>query len=368
MDTKIKYARVDELHLDPKNPRLGRHNTAAELSPDAILEIMSGWSLEELAVSFLENGFWPQEALLIVEEPLGKKTQKVKVVVEGNRRLAALKYLMEARAGKATAKWREIASTGSAEDYIRLSEIPYITADSREDIQAYLGFRHVTGIRQWDPAEKAEYIARMIDEHGMTYEQVMRKIGSKTPTVRQNYISYRLLLQMENSSENISVEHVEDKFSVLFLSLRSEGTQTYLDIDMQAPPERAHTPVPAEKLKQLANFALWLFGDDKHTPVVTDSRQVDKFGEVLLSPAAVEYLERADRPNLETAYRLAGGDEAGTIKLLERAADGIEQALSTVHHFKKSGKMKKAVHRVGMDASALLDYFPDVKKGLSEDT
>src|ERR1035438_4610185 len=31
----------------------------------------------------------------------------------------------------------------------------------------------------------------------MTYDQVMRQIGSKTPAVRQNYITYRLLLQME---------------------------------------------------------------------------------------------------------------------------------------------------------------------------
>ena len=40
----------------------------------------------------------------------------------------------------------------------------------------------------------------------MTYQEVMRKIGSKTPTVRQNYISYRLLLQMEDSLENFSPE------------------------------------------------------------------------------------------------------------------------------------------------------------------
>ena len=51
------------------------------------------------------------------------------------------------------------------------------------------------------------------------------------------------------------------------------------------------------------------FGDDKHDPVVRESRYVDRFGTVLLNKKAVEYLERTDRPNLDFAYRIAGGDE-----------------------------------------------------------
>lgn len=363
--TKIQYDTPDKLFLDPKNPRLGRHNIAANLAPEAILEVMREWKLEELAISFLESGFWPQEALLVVVDQIGKKPQKV--VVEGNRRLAALKLLLAAKSGNAVSpKWREIAASGNKEAYARLREIPYLTADSREDVQSYIGYRHVTGIQQWEPAEKAEYIAHLIDDQGMTYEQVMRKIGSKTPAVRQNYISYRLLLQMEDANEEISIKHVEDKFSVLFLSLRSEGTQTYLNIDIQADPDKAKRPVPKSKLAQLANFALWLFGDEKREPVVSDSRQVDKFGEMLLSPAAIEYLERAEKPSFETAYRLAGGDEAGTAQLLVRAADAIEQALGTVHHHRKSSVMKKAVRRLGTDVYALLDHFPEVKRDLSK--
>ena len=57
------------------------------------------------------------------------------------------------------------------------TKIPYILADSRQDIESFLGFRHVTGIKQWQPAQKAQYIAKLIDERGMNYEEVMRKIG-----------------------------------------------------------------------------------------------------------------------------------------------------------------------------------------------
>jgi hypothetical protein len=306
ISSEIEYAKIDDLSLDPLNSRLGRANTGPRVTQEKILELMQDWTLDELAVSFLESGFWPQEALLVVEEPLyGKKRL---VVVEGNRRLAALKFLHRAVQGNPTSrKWAEIAESQRAPKNL-FTRIPYLRIGSRKEIEAFLGFRHVTGIKEWKPAEKAEYIAKLIENSKMTYQEVMRKIGSNTPAVRQHYISYRLLLQMEEEEE-ISTKHVEDKFSVLYLSLRSQGTQKYLHINIKADPKAARRPVPPEHLKALKRFALWLFGDDKHLPLFTDSRRVDDFGRILESPQAVEYLERTEKPNFEVAFRAAGGDE-----------------------------------------------------------
>ncbi|MEO8007534.1 MAG: hypothetical protein ABI728_03295 [Betaproteobacteria bacterium] len=89
--TELKYASVDELFLDPTNPRLGRKHASPSLSQEKILGLMRDWSLEELAVSFLESGYWPNEALVVIKEKLYGKT--CLVVLEGNRRLAALKLL-----------------------------------------------------------------------------------------------------------------------------------------------------------------------------------------------------------------------------------------------------------------------------------
>jgi hypothetical protein len=158
---------------------------------------MRDWELEELAVSFIESGFWPQEALLVVEEKLYGESKARHVVVEGNRRLAALTYLQAAIKGNpATEKWREIAKQKKVPADL-FEKAPYLIADTRKEISAYLGFRHVSGIKEWDPPEKAAFIAKMIDEEKLTYEQVMRRIGSKTEPVRRNYISYRIFLQMK---------------------------------------------------------------------------------------------------------------------------------------------------------------------------
>jgi hypothetical protein len=363
--TEIKYAKLDDLYLDPKNPRLGREQLQKNLTQKLVLELMSDWTLDELAVSFLESGgFWVHEALLVVRENLDGRERLV--VAEGNRRLAALIYLHNAIHGHpASKKWTEIARSGKPSQTL-FTKIPYIEVDSRTDIEAFLGFRHVTGIKEWRPAEKAQYIAKLIDTRGMDYEEVMRKIGSKTSTVRQNYISYRLLLQIENSADGIPSSNFEDRFSVMYLSLRTEGVQKYLQIDIQAEPQKAKTPVPRSHLKALANFALWLFGDEKQPPLFSDSRQVDNFGRILESKDAVQYIERTSKPNFDVAFRMAGGDEPEIVRLVEEAADNVELALTRAHLYSKSKKLHVAVERFGADAGQLLKIFPTVQARLAQ--
>jgi len=91
----IEYAPIDQLWLDRKNPRLGQEIVARKLSQADLLDEMKDWSLEEIAVSFAESGYWVQEAVVAVEEKVD--SAKRLVVVEGNRRLAALKLLAKAR-------------------------------------------------------------------------------------------------------------------------------------------------------------------------------------------------------------------------------------------------------------------------------
>lgn len=362
IDTELRHENLLNLFLDPLNPRLGRSHTGPNVTQEEVLDLMKDWTLDELAVSFLESGYWPQEALLVVEEKL--YGQERLVVVEGNRRLAALKLLKAAFDGQPTSpKWADIVR-GARQPTKLFTHIPYILIDSRKDIEAFLGFRHVTGIAEWHPAEKAAYIAKLIDERGMSYEEVMRKIGSKTPAVRQNYISYRLLLQIEENVDDVPLEKVEDRFSVMYLTLRTSGVQKYLHIDIQADPQTAKRPVPKSRLKALGNFAMWLFGDNDRPPLFTDSRQADSFGAILESPAAVDYLERAQTPSFEVAFRTAGGDEPELIRLIQGAADNIELALTRVHLYAKSKKLQQAVERMGADALQLLTVFPSIRDEL----
>ena len=108
ISTTLKFAKLDKLHLDPKNPRLGRHYAKADSNQEEVLKIMQDWVLDELAISYIESGgFWTHEALLVVNEELYGEQQLV--VVEGNRRLAALKCLQQVVNGEdMSRKWCSI--------------------------------------------------------------------------------------------------------------------------------------------------------------------------------------------------------------------------------------------------------------------
>lgn len=360
----ILYADIDNLLLDPKNPRLGRGIASPNLDQEKVMDAMRDWTLDELAVSFLESGFWPQEALIVVEEELYGRVSLV--VIEGNRRLAALKYLKKATDGSPKSKqWSDLVSGRTVSEDL-FNAIPYIKVENRLQVSAYLGFRHVTGIKEWNPAEKAQYIAKLIEEEQLSYDDVRRKIGSKTPTVRQNYISYRLLLQMEQQ-DSIDINAVEDKFSVLYLSLRTKGVQNYLHINIHAEPGVAINPVPEEHLEKLVHFSQWLFGNEKTPPLFSDSRYVDRFGKVLESEDAVEYLERTPNPRFEFAYRKAGAGEQDLINLIQSASDNIQLALTDVYMFQESAKVQKVVSRVVKDTHALLAFFPELKKEILQE-
>ena len=106
---------------------------------------------------------------------------------------------------------------------------------------------------------------------------VRKQIGSRIDTVRRNYIAYRILRQTEKLGIEVSQAGIDNRFSVLFLSLREAGVRDFLGVDITAEPEgRACFQFRPTTSKNLSDFAKWLFGTDDTTPLFTDSRYVGK--------------------------------------------------------------------------------------------
>lgn len=364
VNRQILYKSVDELYLDSKNPRLGRHNTERNLSQEEILDLMQDWTLDELAVSYLESGgFWVQEALIVVEE------NNRLIVVEGNRRLAALKYLKMAFEGnpKVPRKWQSYPQTYPLPPKL-FEEVPYLRAERREDVQTFLGFRHVTGIKEWAPAEKAEFIAKLIDQ-GMSYEQVTKRIGSRLSAVRQNNIGYRLLRQLEEQVEefNPSSPSVQNRFSVMYLSLRTPSVQAYLGINIDELPATVQFPVPPENLEQLQHYSMWIFGTNKTPPLFTDSRQMGEFTKILENQEALEYLETSSEPRFEVARQKAGGDLTELVNSLREAATLLQVSLTAVHLYSDNEDVTRNVNLISKHIRQLSNTFPQIKTELCKD-
>lgn len=358
LNREIQYAKLDELYLDTKNPRLDHYQTDVNLSQEDILEMMNDWALDELAESYIENGFWKYEVLLVVEEELEGK--RCLVVVDGNRRLAALIYLRRAINGEQVSKgWSSLVEDKNVQAGL-FDAIPYIQIASRRNIESFLGFHHqATSIKRWFPEEKAESITRLIDEQSMSYEDVSRMIGSSISRVRYHYISYQLFQQIENTVVNFSAEDAKFRFITMSLSIQTLGVQKYLGLDIFAEPDDARTPVPQNRLDALANFARWLFGTQQHPPLLTGSRSAADLGRLLENPQAVQYLENNKQARFDVAWQLAYGDEE-IIQLIDEAHNNIVISLSHIHHYKDSPEIQSAVERLAINTKELLNRFPTI--------
>ena len=92
--------------------------------------------------------------------------------------------------------------------------------------------------------------------------------------------------------------------------------------------------------------------------MVPDSRKMDDFGEILANAEAVAYLERTDRPSFEMARRLAGGDVNELRRLVDNAADSVEESLSRAHLHTEDAKLQMAVERLRKGCDRLFELFP----------
>ena len=146
----VQHIPVANLLLDGDNPRLPERLHRG--SQSELLDFLHEQGvLEELAQSYLDHGFFQHEPLIVL--PTGKQGKYT--VVEGSRRLAALKILHEAPEAGDT---RFLGIDPTPAELERLGEVPCFRISSREEIHAYIGFRHIGGLKTWSPEAKARYV------------------------------------------------------------------------------------------------------------------------------------------------------------------------------------------------------------------
>jgi hypothetical protein len=155
---------------------------------------------------------------------------------------------------------------------------------------------------------------------------------------------------------------VQNRFSVMYLSLRTRGVQLRLGLNLKESPNQNKIPVKKKNLPNLSHFARWIYGDDSRPPLFTDSRQVDTFGSLLENDEAFKYLCDDKDARVSNATTLAGGDLPETVKAVKKASVYIRMAISQAHHYKNKPDLKKAMKDFGDDAIQLMSVFRDLQK------
>jgi len=113
--------------------------------------------------------------------------------------------------------------------------------------------------------------------------------------------------------------------------------------------------VPKSKNSRLAELFSWLFGTESQPPVITDSRQLDKLGEVLASKSSLEHI-RISR-QLDSAYELSEGEEKRLIRTLEKASFYLDEALKVSHRHKNDKAVEARVIRCCESLNEIAKHF-----------
>ena len=329
MKAQIEYVPYTQLKLDPQNPRLPEEKLGA--STLELLELFEReYDLNELAQSYLENGFFTSEALIVNREN--------NVVLEGNRRLAALKYLHHDEEAQAAGIATFDAGRSDEERLNKLIEIPVIFVDDRESLAPYLGFRHINGPKQWLPSAKARYVWQRViswieanpDSSDDPFYIVGREIGSNRTGVMNQYLQYAILREARDSfglvretgyilSKRFGVwSRLNNNLAVLdHIGFTRDARKTAKSID------KAAKEIDEAKLSGVLKDLTPEYAPDGailRKAVVTDSRQVADYAEVLNDAEALQHLR--EYRNFETAVAMAKGLKANAI--LEATIDQLK--------------------------------------------
>lgn len=352
-----------ELRLDPQNPRL-RPEERGSSQPELRGIMIERFKAEELAESIIAGGFYAFDPIVAYRE-------KDQVTIrEGNRRVATIQLLLEPELApeRHQDRWREL-SKQCAPHRASIATVGVTVYPSRDDIDitAYIGFRHVTGVLKWPALEKARFIADLV-EGGMSYGEIAKRTGSYPRHVERHCVAYRLVQQALDSGIP-GASSMENRFGVLLRALQSSDIVGFLGVSYSGEPDQATQPVPQDHWDNFREFVVWTFGTEDHAAVLSDSRDLTKWGTILQSGRALTYLRNADRPDFARAWFRCGGQEASLAESLYAAADRLQESVPLAGEHKESDDVKEAVQLCASFLVQILRHFPDIRQryGVSAD-
>ncbi len=354
MPTSTELIEIDNLHLDLKNPRLGRSfaNTTVSVTENDILDsIVDQHGVDDLLGSISINGYFEAEPLVGIRDTANEIT-----IIEGNRRLTACLILIgDSRAsnhGKRTQHFQNISSSEIIEG---LKELPVNIHPNRESLLSYLGIRHISGAKGWDSYAKASWLYDVIidGESEFTIRQVSDMIGDKQNTIKKILEGYILIKQLEDASLFFPSDSIRSgkgsntsyPFSWVYTAIGYSNIKEWLntnDLNSDIVYDNDIKYVDDQDLEKASKLLQFLFGSKskRFNPSVKDSRQIRDVAEVIQNKEQFRALEKGlpieevvergkpagdrvsnlmidVRDNLETVVALIGQSEESELDFFE---------------------------------------------------
>ena len=321
----IQQIHFGGLLLDSENPRLPER-FRGESQAEILRFLYEQGVLEELAQSYLDNGFFQHEPLIVVR----KDGAAPLTVVEGNRRLAALKIL---HGSPEADDIRFVGIDPSAAQLDHLREIPCFLISDRDQAHAFIGFKHIGGLKTWPPEAKARYllaeVRRLVEESfADPFRELGRRVGSNAQGVRNSYLAIRILLHAREDL-GLNVAYVQDqRFGVWLRCMNSADIRIYIGLGQARTYreiEQALGEIDRDRLAEVLGDLK--SGRGRARAVLGDSRDVTAYGRALAHERAHATLRKTG--DLSLAKQVV--EELELEPRAQRLVRDLELFLETLH-------------------------------------
>ena len=292
------------------------------MSDDELLKFVAA-NYEPLIVaeSIARHGFFGSEPLIVTEEA-GRW-----IVLEGNRRLVALLGLarpeLRALFGRSD-EWDELAQRR----LIGLDmSVPVLEAGKREDADAVVGFRHISGVEAWKPLQRAQYVAYLVDIRKESFLEVADTVGEEEDVVRMYYRNQSILERARQLGRDDLADANERRFGTFTAALNRTGIRDFLGVRVVSAVREGTDQLRDDKLDALVELSGWLYGAEGRERVVSDTRQLTELAEILRSDEALAELRRSD--DLFSAYAYTPGPPKRLLRQLATAVGHLRSVANS---------------------------------------
>lgn len=351
----VSQMKASDLYFDRMNPRMVEYQINASTPENSIIKILwQEMAIDELVLSIIAHGFFENEAMYAVLE------DNKYVVVEGNRRLAAVKAILNPSiVGKGMDKYIGRITTDVIAQLT--DNLPVIILKSREDAWRYIGFKHVNGAAKWGSYAKAQYIATVKNDYGISLDQIAEQIGDTNKTVKKLYQGLIVLNQAneQTSFKSNDVNANRIYFSHLYTALTYENYRIYLGLDVEF---ESKNPVSAENLSKLEEVMYWIFGSKSQEifPVIkSQNPDLRDLNTVLGNPEAIAALKVSN--DLSIALDLSKDGTKVLHEALVQTKLTLQKALSKLGEYDGNDDYLKIAGSIANSADALYNQMEKIK-------
>jgi hypothetical protein len=356
----VQKISVKFLAFDGSNPRFSGGKVKGDI--EVIRYLAETADLGELLQSIAASGYIDIEPLIVM------RVDDIYLVLEGNRRLAALRLLADPDLAK---KCEIVIPDMGSTLRNTLNSVSVYPVKNRDEARNFIGFKHINGPHRWDSLAKARFAAdwfRKEKKKGTTLKEIARHMGDRHDTIKRMVAGIYVLDQARDAH----LFDIEDRFpgrafgfSHLYTALTRPGFRAFLGLSEDwrtVDPEP--DPVPENHLDDLKRLMVWLYGskEDEVRPVVSSQNpHVAQLAEVLAKPKARTLMLNTN--DLAAAYAEVDTPALQFEKSLVEAHQHTENAVKKVTAYEGGDEtLVQVATELSANASLIVDVISDKRK------